>query len=116
VAGCLSPAIAREAAIATTEYILSDADVGRAFPEIDGFVLSLVRSRSPTNRGALSPNFHESHFVPRDSQSPQNLFCLDALCSAPLMIGGALFYVINSSIPFTGELKLVAVPLGSCIK
>ena len=29
------------------------------------------------------------------------------------MIGGALFYVINAAIPFTGELKLVAVPLCS---
>ena len=99
--------------MATTEYILSDADVGRTFPEVDGFVLSLVRSRSPNNRGALSPNFHESHFVLRDSQSTQNLFCLDALCNTPLMIGGALFYLINAAIPFTGELKLVSCPLGS---
>ena len=29
------------------------------------------------------------------------------------MIGGALFYLINAAIPFTGELKLVSVPIGS---
>ena len=51
------PRYREEAAIATTEYVLTDADIGRAFPEIDGYVLSLVRSRSPNNRGALSPNF-----------------------------------------------------------
>ena len=105
--------IDEEAAIAATEYILTDADVGRTFPEIDGYVLSLVRSRSPSNRGALSPNFHESHFVLRDSQSTQNLFCLDHLCAARLVIGGASFFLINAAIPFTGELKLVSCPLGS---
>jgi hypothetical protein len=99
--------------MATTEYILTDADVGRAFPEVDGFVLSLVRSRSPNNRGALSPNFHESHFVVRDSQSTQNLFCLDHLCRTPLMIGGAMYFLINAAIRFYGELKLVSCPLGS---
>jgi hypothetical protein len=92
---------------------LTDADVGRAFPEIDGYLLSLVRSRSPNNRGALSPNFHESHFVLRDAQSTRNLFCLDHLCRTPLIIGGAMYYLINASIRFYGELQLVCVPLGS---
>lgn len=107
------PRIAREAAIATTEYILDDADVGVAFPEVDGYVLSLVRSRSPSNRGALSPNFHESHFVLRDARSTQNLFCLNSIGRTPLMIGGAMYYLINGAIRFFGELTLVSVPLGS---
>jgi hypothetical protein len=99
--------------VATTEYILTDADVGRAFPEIDGYLLSLVRSRSSNHRGSTSPNWNETHFILRDSQSTQNLFCLDHLCSAPLKIGGASFYVINAALQFHGELKLVSCPLGS---
>jgi hypothetical protein len=91
-----------EAAIATTEYILTDADVGRAFPEVDD-LLSLVRSRSPNHRGSTSPNWSETHFVLRDSQSTQNLFCLDHLCVAPLMIGGACYFLNNAAIRFHGE-------------
>jgi hypothetical protein len=63
----------------------------------EGYLLSLVRSRGPTNRGALSPNFHESHFVLRDARSTQNLFCLDSIGSTPLMIGGAMYYLINAA-------------------
>jgi hypothetical protein len=99
--------------VATTEYILDDGDVGAVFPEIDGYVLSLVRSRSPNNRGALSPNWNETHFILRDAQSTRNLFCLDSIGRTPLMIGGAMYYLINAAIPFHGELTLVSVPLGS---
>ena len=99
--------------MATTEYILDDGDVGAVFPEIDGYVLSLVRSRSPNNRGALSPNWNETHFILRDSQSMRNLFCLDSIGRTPLMIGGAMYFLINAAIRFFGELQIVSVPLGS---
>ena len=108
-----SPTGGEEAAIATTEYVLTEADVGRVFPERDGFCLSLVRSRGANDRGRSSPNFHETHFVLRNSKSPQNLFCLDSHCQTPLRIGGALFFLNNASLQFLGELKLVSVPLGS---
>jgi hypothetical protein len=89
--------------VATTEYILDESDVGAVFPEVDGYLFSLVRSRSPNHRGSTSPNWSETHFVLRDSQSTQNLFCLDHLCVAPLMIGGACYFLNNAAIRFHGE-------------
>ena len=102
-----------EAAITTTEYILSDANVGMVFPEIDGYCLSLVRSRGANDRGRSSPNFSECHFVLRNSISPQNLFCIDSHCQTPLRIGGAMYFLINAALQFHGELRVVSVPLGS---
>jgi hypothetical protein len=50
-----------------------------------------------------STNWHEKNFMLRDARSTQNLVCIDdAYTKTPLMIG---------SVRFTGELKVICVPL-----
>jgi hypothetical protein len=84
------------------------------FPEIDGYVLSLVRSRPPDRQGTHSPNWRDRHFVLRDARSPQNLFCIGSSYSpTSLRIGGAMYYLINAALRFFGELKVICLPLGS---
>jgi hypothetical protein len=96
-----------------TEYILTDADVGFTFPERDGFLLSLVRSRGPY-QDCHQRNWWERHFVLRD-KTPRALWCLDAINfgRVPLRIGGAFYYAVNTCIQFTGALTLACVPSGS---
>jgi hypothetical protein len=72
-----------EATIATTEYKLDDGDVGAVFPEIDGYVLSLVRSRPPNSRGVTSTNWHEKNFVLRDARSTRTWFASTTLTPRP---------------------------------
>jgi hypothetical protein len=99
--------------MATTEYVVTDADVGFVFPEVDGFLLSLVRSRGPY-QNVHAMNWHERHFVLRD-ETPRAFFCLDAVNygNVPLVIGGARFFLTNACIGFTGALNLACVPAGS---
>jgi hypothetical protein len=99
--------------MATVEYIVTDSDVGRVFPSDQHFLVGLVRSRPPAG-DCYSRPWMERHFILRD-KSPQNLFCIDATTSGktPLVVGGALFYVLNNCIPFFGALRLVACPTGS---
>ena len=97
-----------------TEFIVTDADVGLGFPSEYSFLVGLVRSRGPAG-DCYSRPWMERHFILRDEKSPQNLFCLDATTSGktPLVIGGALMFIINNCIPFFGALRLVCVPAGS---
>ena len=98
----------------TTEYIVTASDVGRVFAERNGFLLSLVRSREPSGDCYARP-WQERCLTLRDSMSPQALFHLDVTTAGrtPLCIGGAHYHVVNSSIPYFGDLKLVHVPYGS---
>jgi hypothetical protein len=75
-----------EAAISTTEYILDESDVGAVFPEVDGYLLSLVRSRGPNHRGSTSPNWNDTHFILRDSP------CFKGGIGAIEIIAGCLIY------------------------
>ena len=99
--------------MATTEYVVTDADVGFVFPEVDGFLLSLVRSRGPY-QNCHQMNWWEQHFVLRD-ETPRPLFCLDGVVygKVPLVIGGAKYFVVNCCIGFTGALTLACLPSGS---
>ena len=96
-----------------TEYLLTEADVGFTFPEQDGFCLSLIRSRGPHPK-IHEMNFEQRSFRLRELKAPRDLFSIPADCSkTPLVIGGALFFVINSAIRYFGALTLAAVPPGS---
>jgi hypothetical protein len=99
--------------VATTEYIVTDADVGFVFPEKQGFLLSLVRSRGPY-QDCYKRNWHERHLLLRDER-PSVFFCMDAINygNVPLVIGGARFFLTNACIGFTGALNLACVPAGS---
>lgn len=100
--------------MAVTEFIVTDADLGLGFPSEYSFLVGLVRSRDPAG-DCFSWPWMERHFILRDEKSPQALFCLDATSSGrtPLVIGGALIFVINNCYQFFGALRLVAVPTGS---
>jgi hypothetical protein len=99
--------------MAVTEYILTDADVGFTFPEVDGFLSSLVRSRGPF-QNVHAMNIWERHFVLRDA-TPRPLYCLDAVNFGriPLRIGGALYFAVNTALRFFGQLRLDCLPRGS---
>ena len=96
-----------------TEFIVDSSHVGTVFPFVDGFLLSLVRSRGPHPK-IHEMNFEQRSFRLRESKAPRDLFSIPADCSkTPLVIGGALFFVINSAIRYFGALTLAAVPPGS---
>ena len=98
----------------TTEYLLTEAHVGFTFPEVDGYMLSLVRSRGPHPK-LHEMNWEQRYFRLRESKSPRDLFCIDAVnCpKTPLVIGGAWYFAINAAIRFFDALTLAAVPPGS---
>jgi hypothetical protein len=81
--------------MAVTEYILTDADVGFTFPEVDGFLSSLVRSRGPF-QNVHAMNIWERHFVLRDA-TPRPLYCLDAVNLAAFRFGLAALCILPST-------------------
>ena len=97
-----------------TEYMVSHLDAGASFPEVDGFLLSLIRSRAPETQAWTSGDRVDRVFELRDDHSPQALFRFDTHYSkTPLCIGGSLFYASNVCLPFSGVLHLVSVPHGA---
>jgi hypothetical protein len=97
-----------------TEFICSDADAGAFFPEENRFLLSLIRSRAPDTKAWTSANIQDRVFESRDEFSLQSLFRFDVHYSrTPLCIGGAMYFLSNSCLPFYGQLQLVSVPHGS---
>lgn len=98
----------------TTEYFLTEADIGFTFPEVDGYMLSLIRSRGPHPK-LHEMNWEQRYFRLRELKAPRDLYCIDGVNfgRVPLQIGGALFFAINTCIRFFGALTLAAVPVGS---
>ena len=98
--------------MATTEFIVTEADIGVVFPPEYHFVLSLVRSRPPHN--CHYRMWSEKHFVLRDTKATQNLICIGIdYGSMPLTIGGAQYFLNNRCIEFYGQLQLLACQFGA---
>jgi hypothetical protein len=106
--------------IATTNYVITDADVGRVLPITDGFLTNLTMTAPPPVYEV--PSFDEGkqiwtagYFVLRGSGDNR-----DAVCINPAGGGGFAQWqksnanmVVNRCIGFRGGLIVVAVPKGS---
>jgi len=105
--------------MATTSYLITDADVGRVLPITDGFLTNLTMTAPPPVYEV--PSFDEGkqiwtagYFVLRGSGDNR-----DAVCITPAGGGFAQWQksnanmVVNRCIGFRGGLIVVAVPKGS---
>jgi hypothetical protein len=102
--------------MATTDFVLTDADVGRALGVPDGYLVSLSMTQSGGFDG--SPRFDEGkqiwisgYFVLRGSLDLRDLICVSPQSGgAAAYWGGDGNMVVNGSIGYRGDLVVVAVP------
>jgi hypothetical protein len=106
--------------MATTNYVITDADVGQVLPITDGFLTNLTMTAPPPVYE--TPSFDEGkqiwtagYFVLRGSGDYR-----DTVCINPASGGGFAQWqksnadmVVNRSISYRGGLIVVAVPKGS---
>jgi hypothetical protein len=106
--------------MATTSYLITDADVGRVLPITDGFLTNLTMTAPPPVYEVPSSDEGKQictagYFVLRGSGDNR-----DAVCITPAGGGGFAQWqksnanmVVNRCIGYRGGLIVVAVPKGS---
>ena len=106
--------------MATTSYVITDADVGRVLPITDGFLTNLTMTAPPPVYEVPSSDEGKQictagYFVLRGSGDNR-----DAVCITPAGGGGFAQWqksnanmVVNRCIGYRGGLIVVAVPKGS---
>ena len=121
---CITDGFSRAATetliMATTNYVITDADVGQVLPITDGFLTNLTMTAPPPVYEV--PSFDEGkqiwtagYFVLRGSGDYRDTVCIN------LASGGGFAQwqksnanvVVNRSISYRGGLIVVAVPKGS---
>jgi hypothetical protein len=105
--------------MATTDFTITDANVGQVLPVADGFVVNLKRTKSgPFEQpefSAATQQFTAGRFVLRASGEFRNLVCIDTQSDG----GWASQYSStasvwsNASVGYRGNLTIVCVPKGS---
>lgn len=100
--------------MATTEFQITDADIGRVLTPADGFLVSLVVTTPPPKYEVpeWDPGrrcWRTSYFVLRGSDDFRDLYC--ASPSSWGYVSKTL--VINQSLGYAGDLQIVCVPRGA---
>jgi len=100
--------------MALTEYTITDADVGAALPITDGYLVSLRLVTPPPRYEVPEGNDGSGIWLRGYLQLRGSLDVRDIYCSSPHSWGNlSPVLIINQSLGFRGQLKILCVPRGS---
>ena len=105
--------------MATFDYVLTDADMGRVLTVADGFLVKLRRTKAgpfdPPSFSEATQQFTNGRFVLRASGEFRNFVCIDAqgVGGWASHYGTTASVLESASIGYRGELVVVCVPKGS---
>jgi hypothetical protein len=105
--------------MATFNFTLTDADMGRVLTPADGFVVKLRRTKAgpfdPPSFSEATQQFTTGRFVLRGSRDFRNLVCIDTQSDGgwASQYASTASVLESASLNYAGELMVVCVPRGS---
>jgi hypothetical protein len=105
--------------MATFDFTLTDADMGRVLTPADGFVVKLRRTKvgpyDPPSFSEAKQQFTTGRFVLRGSRDFRNLVCIDTGSGGgwASQWSNTADVLVSASIGYRGELQIICVPKGS---